>query len=82
MCILTLMAQGFMELIPYQPFTVCVSIFGDKLVSLPKHSPFGIALPSSVHVLTISPASPEWPELGKTDEGESGEDSSADSAKT
>ena len=41
---LCLMAQGFMDLFPGEPFTVVVGNFGKRAVHVPKHTFVGLAL--------------------------------------
>lgn len=60
---LMLLAQGVMNVIPHQPFTVCGSIFGNKHDRLPEHTAPCIALPSPALTTTVGPASPRVAEF-------------------
>lgn len=70
---LTTLAQGVMNVIHHQPFTLCVSKLGDKPVHQPRHTTLGIALRSLTHVTTTGPASPERNEVRKREENKSKE---------
>ena len=47
-----------MDLFPGEPFTVLVSNFGNRAVHVPKHTVFGLALPSPTHILTLGGSAP------------------------
>lgn len=52
------MANGLMDVLPHQPFSVLLSNFSDKNVRLHKNTTFGLTLPTSARKLTfeISPS--------------------------
>lgn len=51
-----LLAQGLMDLIPHQLFTVCVSSFVDKPAHKPRQTVLGIQFPSPARIMTAGPA--------------------------
>lgn len=65
---LKLTAQGVMGVTFYSPFTVWVSNFVDRPVSLPRHTVLGIAPPSSAHNVTVGSASPGLAKVQKRGE--------------
>ena len=48
---LSLMANGMMDVLPHQPFSVFFSNFGDKPVTVPKNAVVGLALPAPKGIL-------------------------------
>ena len=56
---LNLMAQGAMDVVPENPFSVMFSNFGHRAVHIPKHTVLGLALPSPTHILTLGESAAE-----------------------
>lgn len=79
---LPLMTQGDVDVVPYEPFAVCVSTFQDKSVCLPKHYALFTALQSPAPIMTVCPASLRVAEVKERGESESGVTSVTDNAKT
>lgn len=79
---LTLIARAVMDVIPRQPFTMCVSSPGDKSVHLPRHTTLGIALASSANITTVGPASLGVPGVKEKGENENEGSPNAKSVKT
>lgn len=68
---MTLMANGVMDILPNRPFSVTLSNFSDKTVTIPKNAVVALALPAPLGIVTLEMGDPtkKKTELRKTDLG-------------